>query len=234
MSESFTPVPPAAQRQGSRPTVVLADRSRLMLAGIAAILADAVELVAATHSYDGLRAVVDRHEPEVALVEFSLLYEADAGAFGALRDLATKLAVVVTADEMFPADLLRVFRAHARGVVVKDERPEKLLEAIAVARDDGQRYIDPRLAKDVLDLTRKGERGQGPFGLTVQELRIVRLVAEDRTNPEIARRLGISAETVKSHVRNALDKLGAYDRIHAARIVATHDLVGPTDATTMG
>lgn len=214
-------------KSAGRTRVLLGDSSQLVLVGIQAFLADGIDVVGATRSYAELLPLVRASRADVALVEFDLLYETSVGAYGALRELARKLPVIVTAQQMFPADVLRTFRAQAAGVVIKDERPQKLIEAIAAACSEGQRYIDPRLARDILDLTRKGQRDPGPFGLTVQEQRVVGLLGEGRTNAEIARSLGISVETVRTHLRSVLPKLGAYDRVHAARIAVALDLDGP-------
>lgn len=213
------------------PSIAIADNSHLVLVGLDALLSPSLDIVVAARSFDELQAALrsESRRPDVVLVELRLLYEAEEGAFVALDLLARDYAVVVTAAEIFPSDVLRIFAAEAKGVVVKDERPEKLLAAIAAARSDGERYIDPRLAKDVLDNARKGERGKGPFGLTIQELRVARQLADDHTNAEIARRFGISVETVKIHIRSVVQKLGAYDRVHAARIAATLDLTGSTE-----
>lgn len=222
MVDSPTPSP---DQRVAETTVLLGDTSRLALVGMQALLANAVDIVGAAPSYNQLASLLPETGPDIALVEFDLLYQSDAGAFGGLRELAAQTHVVVTAEEMLESDVLRTFGAGARGVVIKDERPEKLLEAIAAARIDGQRYIDPRLAAGVLDSTRKGDRAaREPFGLTVQERRVVALLGQGHTNSEIAHRLGISPETVRTHIRNCQPKLGAYDRVHAARIAASHNL----------
>ena len=67
--------------------------------------------------------------------------------------------------------------------------------------------------------TLRGTRARG-FGLSVQQLRVLRLVARGATNREIGAQLGIAPETVKTHVRDAMQILGAYDRQHAAQLLA--------------
>jgi len=218
LPQAQDPLPPTVR-------VLIGDTSHLVLVGMQALLADNVDVVGAVPSYTQLVSLLPVTSPDIALVEFELLYQADSGAFGAVHELAVQTAVVVTAKEMFESDVLRTFGAGARGVVIKDDRPEKLLQAVAAARADGHRYIDPRLASGVLDSTRKGDRtAREPFGLTVQERRVVALLGQGHTNAEIAHRLGISPETVRTHIRNCLPKLGAYDRVHAARIAAIHKL----------
>jgi DNA-binding NarL/FixJ family response regulator len=75
----------------------------------------------------------------------------------------------------------------------------------------GRKAMSPALAADLAE--RFGEEG-----LTVKEIEVLRLIAEGHANKEIAARLGITEETVKSRVKNILSKLDANDRTHAAII----------------
>ena len=77
---------------------------------------------------------------------------------------------------------------------------------------------------------RAPDDGACPRALTAREREVVRLVALGQTGPEIADELGISHDTVRTHVRNAMDKVGARSRAHlVAKALGDHMLVTPTD-----
>ena len=184
---------------------------------------------------DGLRASIN-FDPELAVVG-----EARSGE-EALEKLPAARADVVVMDiglpgmdgieaarrvkaahpgtrvVMLTAHGLRdeVFAALASGAdayVLKSGDPALLTIAIKAAAA-GSAFLDPQVAGMVLGLVR-APGGEGS-PLTERELEVLRHVAEGLSNKEIARELGISVSTVKLHVQDLLEKLGALDRTHAA------------------
>jgi two-component system, NarL family, response regulator LiaR len=134
---------------------------------------------------------------------------------------ARVIALTASADE---ARMIGALKAGAFGCVRKDAEPEVLLAAVrAVAV--GRTYIDPSLGKQVLL--------QPPLGhevLTPRETAVLRLVAQGRSNKEIATALSIGEETAKSHPSSAFGKLQVENRAQAVaraiklRIVALEEL----------
>jgi DNA-binding NarL/FixJ family response regulator len=123
--------------------------------------------------------------------------------------------VILTA---FPGDgvLMEALAAGARGFVLKESGPAVLREAVrAVA--NGDIYVDPRVTGKLVALATRGRQAKGPFGLTVQEMRVVELLPRGLTNRVIGEQLGISEATVKTHLHNAMRKLQATNR---AQVVA--------------
>ncbi len=110
--------------------------------------------------------------------------------------------------------------AGADGYLLKEVGCQAMVEAVRrVAAGDC--LIDPRLMRAVLDqYARMGKREVGnapyPDGLTEREVEVLRLVAEGCSNEEIAERLTLAVTTVKSHLYNAYQKIGARDRTQAA------------------
>lgn len=104
----------------------------------------------------------------------------------------------------------RALDAGARGYLVKDGDPGRLLRAIRSALEGGR-------PNDLDDM--------GGYGLTVQELQILSLLACGLTNASIGGRVGISAETVKVHVRSIITKFGAANRTEVAAIAVAEGLV---------
>ena len=114
------------------------------------------------------------------------------------------VALTASIDE---ARMMGVLRAGASGYVRKDTDPEILLAAVrAVAA--GKTYIDPAIARQ---LTRTPD----PDALTPRETEVLRHVASGESNRAIAAALGVSEETVKTHVANLLSKLQVENRAQA-------------------
>jgi DNA-binding NarL/FixJ family response regulator len=107
------------------------------------------------------------------------------------------------------------------GYVRKDAEPETLLAAVrAVAR--GRTFIDPSIGHRVL-------RTEPADDLTPRELEVLRHVALGKSNKDIAATLDIGEETVKTHVRHVLAKLGAENRAQAAVRALARGVVSPED-----
>ncbi|NUS42198.1 MAG: response regulator transcription factor, partial [Mycobacteriaceae bacterium] len=137
--------------------------------------------------------------------------------------LSPPVLVLTTFDD---DDLIAsALRAGASGFILKDSPAEELIRAVrAVARGKG--WLDPAVTGRVLSTYRRSSaagltRQPGHGGLTARELEVLTLIGTGRSNAEIARELGISEVTVKSHIGHVFTKLGLRDR--AAAIVYAFD-----------
>ena len=111
----------------------------------------------------------------------------------------------------------RAIEAGALGYLLKDSVGEELIEAIrAVA--SGERYLSKRAAGRLADSIAK-------TGLTEREFSVLQHLGEGLSNKEIALRMNIGEQTVKTHVRGVLDKLGAKDRLEAVVRAAREGLI---------
>jgi two-component system, NarL family, response regulator LiaR len=120
------------------------------------------------------------------------------------RSSARVIALTASTDE---ARMMGVLRVGAAGYVRKDAEPEVLLAAVrAVAA--GRTYIDPSVARQLA-------RVNGAGGLTSREVEVLRQVALGLSNKEIAAALGVSEETIKTHVTHLLTKLEVDNRAQA-------------------
>lgn len=134
---------------------------------------------------------------------------------GALRPhLASTVPVIVVAEDPTDVAIANYFAAGACGLVLIDSAPRLLADAVQAVRDAGH-FIDPHAAGAVVAMVLSGRRSRGPFGLTSREQRVLALMSEGARNRDIAEQLGISPETVKTHVRQVLAKLDASDRHQA-------------------
>lgn len=121
--------------------------------------------------------------------------------------------------------------AGASGFLLKDMSAERLFEAVRVIAA-GEALLAPtvtrRLIGEVSRLRRGADAGSAPVSLlTPRETEILRLIADGLSNAEMAERLVVSAETIKTHVSRVLNKLGVRDRVHAVIAAYESGLVTP-------
>ncbi len=223
--------PPAPVR------VVVADDHALIREGMRALLGTIAEMELVGEAADGAAAVavVDELRPDVVLMD---LHMPGVDGITATRRITaahpgTAVLVVSMLDD--DASLFAAMRAGARGYVLKGAEPDELRRAI-VGVASGDAIFGPGIAARVLDLFRRGTAGgtsaqPPPFPeLTEREREVLDHVARGRTNPVIARHLGVSPRTVANHVSNILGKLHATDRTDIA--LRARDAGLGRDATT--
>jgi NarL family two-component system response regulator LiaR len=125
---------------------------------------------------------------------------------------STKVIVLTSFDDdekVFPA-----IKAGAAGYLLKDVHPAELAEAVRKA-SRGEALLAPSVAARLMQEV-AGEGGRPGSDLTERELEVLRLIARGQANKVIARELGVSEKTVKTHVSNILAKLHLADRTQAA------------------
>lgn len=187
------------------PRCLLADDHPALTVAVSAYLAEnGFEVVGPAP--DGRRAVALAKEtqPELALIDYRMPRMSGIDLIHAIREASPKTRIAVytaEADEQLATDVLA---AGAVALVLKEAPLADLVRALESALTGGS-YIDPALAKDV----------QPNRKLTPRELDVLGLLAEGLQHEEIGRRLGISSETVRTHLRKACDRLDAATRTQA-------------------
>jgi two-component system, NarL family, nitrate/nitrite response regulator NarL len=193
--------------------VLVADDHPVVLDGVTLALQSTSWLQVAGYARNGREAVaaVDRLRPDVVLLDLRLPDMLGPEAIRQLlaHDPAVKIILFTAYPDHAALDAARAAGAH--GVVVKDSERADLVDVIrrVVA---GERVVSADIGGDngVL-LTRKLRE----HGLTRREYEILRHVAMGETNPEIARALGLTRNTVKTYLQRTLEKLGARNRVEA-------------------
>jgi len=188
--------------------VLLVEPNRIVRAGIRA------ELNVVAEAATGAEAVAAaaKHEPDVVLLDFNL---PDAPATEICEALAARLPgtpIIVLADRGDETAVAEAIDAGARAYLLKDA-DDLDLAAVVERVLAGDSVIDPRATAALID----SRRTAGEPGLSSQELKVLRLVAEGLTNPEIGARLHLSRHTVKEYLSHAMRKLDAANRIEAVR-----------------
>jgi DNA-binding NarL/FixJ family response regulator len=191
--------------------VVIAEDSVLLRAGLTRILADAGEEVVATvGSADELMTTVERHQPDLAIIDVRMPpTHTDDGlrAAIAIRARWPQVGILVLSqyvEERYAIELL-AGETRAIGYLLKD-RVADVNEFLSAVRrvGDGGTALDPEVVAQLLARSRQRDPLER---LTPREREVLSLMAEGRTNPAIARSLVVSDKAVEKHVSNIFSKL---------------------------
>lgn len=218
----------------------LQQRSEIEFVGEAANAADGLKLLETSSPDIG---IVDIGLPDMDGIELTKQFKEAQSA--AQESPQTKILVLTLQDN--EESVMAAFAAGADSYCMKNISFDNLLEAIQVT-NEGNAWIDPAIARIVLKQTRVTESGADPaatmktvaisaaepeysqlieaYPLTERELEVLQLIVEGCSNAAIAEKLYITVGTVKTHVRNILNKLCADDRTQAAVRALRSGLVG--------
>jgi len=192
--------------------VFLVDDHEVVREGIKRMLARVPGVAIIGEASDGEEALRDvpTARPDVVLLDMSL---PGVQGLDVLRELQTlpdppRVVVLTIHDER--ELVLGAARLGAHGYVLKQASRDELVDAIAAAAEGGF-YFSP----EIVDILREPPAPAAPVPLSARELEVLRLVAAGAENREIAERLFVSSETVKTHLATIYRKLGVAGRAHA-------------------
>ena len=209
--------------------VLVVQSQKLVRQGIRAELSrnGALDIVETASGAEALSAAA-HDAPDVVLLDFELPDRPGPEICAALLERHPNLVVIVLTGHRDEAAVRAALDAGARGYLLDDDEDIDLSRAIERSLA-GERVIDPRVAALLLD----GDSAGKPK-LSAQELKVLRLVAEGLTNPEIGTRLYLSRHTVKEYVSHAMRKLDATNRIEAVRKATALGLIEGTAPPSTG
>ncbi|MFI7701379.1 response regulator [Nonomuraea sp. NPDC049480] len=209
--------------------VLVADDQALVRAGVRMLLQATGDMEVVDEAVDGAEAVrlAERHLPDVILMDLRM--PRVDGLEAIKRVLAarpgTRIVVLTTFAE--DANIYAALRAGAVGFLVKDDEPERMVDAVRRAAA-GEQLLAPSVLRRVVERFLAAEEQAAappPAGLTERELEVLALVGTGLSNAEIAEELHVGVTTVKTHIAAAMDKLGLRNRIQAAVVAHRTGLV---------
>jgi two-component system, NarL family, response regulator LiaR len=197
---------------------LIVDDHEIVRKGIRALLATKRDIQVVGEARDGAEAMTQAQtlDPDVILMDLMM---PKVNGIQATHEITTQqpgarilvLTSFAADEQIFPA-----IKAGALGYLLKDSSPQELVQAIRqVFR--GEPSLDPSVARKVLyEISTPPQKPLTPDPLTAREMEILRLVAQGKSNKEIAGYLVIAEETVHTHVSNILNKLHLASRTQAA------------------
>ena len=205
--------------------ILLADDHTVVRKGIRMILSAQPDLEVVAEAKNGLEAVAEaeRTQPDVVIMDVNM--EGLNGIEGARRigdvcPRARVLALSMHRDAVYVREMLR---AGAKGYLVKDADDDALLDAVrAVAR--GEAYLSPSVADAVLTDYRKHVTNPVDL-LTAREREVLQLIAEGKTNKDIATSLNLSVYTVDAHRGRIMEKLNLHSTSELVRFAVRKGLI---------
>ncbi len=192
--------------------LLIVDDHPVVRAGLVGMLAAQPDFEIVGEAADGAEALVKCMElqPDVVLMDLRMPRMDGVTAIEHIRRQWPDIHVLVLTTYDTDADILRAIEAGATGYLLKDAPREELYRAIRAAAR-GQAVLAPPVAAKLMEQMRY----PGEERISARELEILTLVAQGKSNKEIARHLHISQATVKSHLLNIYGKLGVSDRTAA-------------------
>ncbi|WP_049563292.1 response regulator [Nonomuraea sp. SBT364] len=209
--------------------VLIADDQVLVRAGVRMLLQANSDMEVVGEADDGAEAVrlAERLLPDVILMDLRM---PRVDGLEAIRRVlaarpATRVVVLTTFAE--DSNVYAALRAGAVGFLVKDDEPERMVDAVRRAHA-GEQLLAPSVLRRVVDRFLDAEEqaaAPAPRGLTEREIEVLALVGTGLSNAEIAEELHVGVTTVKTHIAAAMEKLGLRNRIQAAVVAHRAGLV---------
>jgi two-component system response regulator DesR len=194
--------------------VVLAEDQAMVLGALAALLeleGDIQVIAKATNGRDALKSA-ETLKPDVLVTDIEMPGMTGLEAAAALQVSRPAIRTIILTTFARPGYLRRALDSGARGYLLKDRPAAELADAVRRVHQ-GLRVVDPALAAEAWSAE--------PDPLTDRERHILQLAADGQTSGAIAQQLRLSEGTVRNYLSEAISKLGAQNRVDAARIART-------------
>ncbi len=210
--------------------VLVADDHALFRQALRGILSTEPDLELIGEAGDGEEAVRMATElvPDVVLMDVRMpkLAGIDAARQISTELPTTKIVMLTVSDE--DGDLFEAIKAGASGYLLKEVDPAEIADAVRQIHA-GQSLLSPAVASKLVSefaaLSKRADEKAMRPSLTDRELEVLTLAADGLTNRQIGRRLEISENTVKNHIRNILEKLHLHSRMEAVLYAVREELI---------
>ncbi|MEJ0027148.1 MAG: response regulator transcription factor [Rhizomicrobium sp.] len=204
----------------SKPIRILSvDDHAMLREGIASIVQPQPDMILVGEAANGAEAIEAYRDlkPDVTLMDLQMPGVGGLDAIAAIRGEFPGARMIVLTTYSGDVQALRALKAGAVGYLLKSALRKELLDTIRAVHA-GRRYVPSQIANEIA-------LHAADDALSEREIAILRLVAAGQANKEIARRLSISEDTVKAHMKNIFAKLGVSDRTQAVTVSAKRGII---------
>jgi two-component system, NarL family, response regulator NreC len=208
-------MPNAIETAAGQIRILLADDHTIMRRGLRLLLESHAEFNVVAEAADG-RQAVDRAEstqPDVAVLDIAMPNLSGIEAAQRIHDVLPQTAIVILSMHSDEGYVLRALKAGAKAYLLKDSAEGDLVAAIQSVRE-GKTFFSPEISKMLMDDYVREIRTRGIEDsydlLSSREREILQLLAELKSNKEIAQQLNLSLYTVETHRRNLHEKLNLH------------------------
>ncbi len=203
--------------------VLIVDDHGVVREGLRAYLELEPDIQVIGEARDGQEAVrrASELQPDVVLMDLVMPNMGGVDATTRIKEQQPHVHVIVLTSFLEDDQVVPAIKAGATSYLLKDVAASDLARAIRAARA-GQAQLHPAVARRLMQQVTAPRKPDAGAQLTEREREVLRLLADGRSNKEIARALVVSERTVKGHVSNILGKLGLQDRTQAALYAVRH------------
>ncbi|WP_421836764.1 response regulator [Novosphingobium sp.] len=199
--------------------ILIADDHPILREGVGSVIALQDDMVIAGEAETGTDAVRLFRElkPDIVLMDLRMPEMGGVEAIGAIRAEAPDARIIVLTTYSGDAKALEAMRAGASGFLLKSSLRRELLSAIRTVHK-GQRHLHPDVAHEIALHAIQD-------ALSAREVEILQMIAGGQSNKQVAWRLGVAEETVKSNIKSIFSKLNVSDRTHAVTTAARRGII---------
>lgn len=208
--------------------ILIVDDHEVVRLGLRTLLSNQADFMVVDEAASSKEAVEKalQHHPDVVVMDIRMPGPSGIEACREIKEHLPKTEVIILTSYAEDEMLFDAISAGAAGYVLKQGGGDELIRAIRRV-GMGEALLDPAVTQRVLARVRQATRQEQAAAfndLTEQELRVLGLVSEGRTNKEIARALFLGEGTVRNYVSSILSKLGLTNRAEAAAYAVRHNL----------
>jgi DNA-binding NarL/FixJ family response regulator len=199
--------------------ILIVDDHPLLREGVNSLVEKQTDMAIVAQASSGPEALqmYAQHLPDITLMDLRLPGIDGIDAMAAILAKFPDARMIILTTFGGDAQIVRAFKAGARGYLLKDMLRKELLDAIRSVHA-GNKRIPPQIATQIAEHASDTK-------LTPREIQVLQLVAAGNSNRTLAVKLSVSEETVKMHVKNILSKLDAKDRTHAVTIALRRGMI---------
>lgn len=207
--------------------LLIADDHRVVREGLKAFIAPIEDFELAGEAEDGIAAVeMAAHlQPDVILLDLKMPGLDGIGAVKQIKNNDPKARIIIITSFFEDEKVIEAIRAGASGYFLKEASPDEIEDAIRTV-NQGQMAFPPVISNILVREINRPEKTEDKVThLTDREIEILRLIAQGKSNQEIADQVFLSVWTVRTYVTTILEKLGVENRTQAALVALKSNLV---------